>query len=323
MALGIKPIVDFAFKRIFGSADHTLPLLALLQAILAPDQPLTEVEILNPFSYQEFQQDKLIVLDIRARDSAGQWLNIEMQVSVVPGLLQRLVYYACALYVDQLEAGGSYATLRPAISICLLPKILFREVPFAHHRFRLVDREHARELSDAVEVHTLELTKYNLRESTIAHASAIEQWAFFLLCADRYEAARLRELLPGAAFEQAITALESIAAKTEDRAMYDQREKAQRDYRWQLDSAREEGREEGRVKGHEEGRREGREEGREEGVEIGALVGKIQLLQQLVGETCDSTASLAQRPTSVLLTLLADLQQRLRARERDPDSPSS
>ncbi len=175
-----------------------------------------------------------------------------MQVSIVPGLLQRLVYYACALYVDQLEAGSSYATLRPAISICLLPKLL------------------------------------------------------------------LREVLPGAAFEQAITALESIAAKTEDRAMYDQREKAQRDYRWQLDSAREEG----RVKGLEEGHGKGLEEGREEGVEIGALVGKIQLLQQLVGETCDSTASLAQRPTSALVTLLADLQQRLRARERDPDSPS-
>jgi predicted transposase/invertase (TIGR01784 family) len=146
--------------------------------------------------------------------------------------------YACALYVDQLEAGGNYATLRPAISICLLPKVLFRGVSCAHHRFRLVDREHARELSDTVEVHTLELTKYNLSESTISDASAIEQWAFFLLLADRYEPARLRELLPGPALQQAITALEAITAKTEDRAMYDQRKKALRDHQWALDSAR-------------------------------------------------------------------------------------
>jgi hypothetical protein len=39
--------------------------------------------------------------------------------------------------------------------------------------------------------------------------------------------------------------VEAIAAKTEDRMMYDQRLKAQRDYQWGLDSAREEGREEG------------------------------------------------------------------------------
>jgi predicted transposase/invertase (TIGR01784 family) len=58
--------------------------------------------LLNPFSYQDVADDKLIVLDIRARDSARRWLNIEMQVSVFTGLLQRLVYYACSLYVDQL-----------------------------------------------------------------------------------------------------------------------------------------------------------------------------------------------------------------------------
>jgi hypothetical protein len=51
------------------------------------------------------------VLDIRARDSAGRWLNIEMQVSIFAGLLQRLVYYACTMYVDQLKSGGSYADL--------------------------------------------------------------------------------------------------------------------------------------------------------------------------------------------------------------------
>jgi hypothetical protein len=81
----------------------------------------------NPFSYQEFADDKLVVLDIRARDSAGRWLNIEM---------------------------------RSAISICLLNRRLFRDDTIPHHRFRLADPEHGREVSDAIEVHTLELTKY-------------------------------------------------------------------------------------------------------------------------------------------------------------------
>lgn len=299
MLLGIKPTVDFAFKKIFGSPENVPILIGLLNAILKLANPIVHVEILNPFSYQDFADDKLIVLDIRARDSAGRWLNIEMQVSVFTGLLQRLVYYACTLYVDQLGAGQNYADLRPAISICLLNKILFRDASTPHHRFRLADPEHEMEISDSIEVHTIELTKYNLSEETISEATSIEQWAFFFLFADRYEPERLRKLLPGVEFQRAITVIEAIAAKTEDRVMYDQREKAQRDYQWALDGARQ----------------EGRQEGREEGLEVGSLAGKIQLLQQLLGEESSSTESLLERPMDELSTLLAVLQQRLRSRE--------
>lgn len=80
MPLGIKPTVDFAFKKIFGSPENAEALIGLLNAILDLSQPIEEVEILNPFSYQDFEDDKLIVLDVRARDSTGRMLNIEMQV---------------------------------------------------------------------------------------------------------------------------------------------------------------------------------------------------------------------------------------------------
>ena len=74
-----------------------------------------------------------------------------------------------------------------------------------------------------------------LQEEAISSAPVIEQWAFFFLFADQYEAERLRELLPGVEFQHAISVVEAIAAKTEDRMMYDQRLKAQRDYQWGLD----------------------------------------------------------------------------------------
>ena len=88
-----------------------------------------------------------------------------------------------------------------------------------------------------VEVHTVELPKYNLDEATISQASKIEQWAFFLLNADQYDPEQLRALLPGVEFDQAITVIETISQKTEDRTMYDQREKAQRDHQWLLEGA--------------------------------------------------------------------------------------
>ncbi|MCA9210244.1 MAG: Rpn family recombination-promoting nuclease/putative transposase, partial [Planctomycetales bacterium] len=119
MPLGIKPTVDFVFKKIFGSPENTLALKGLLNAILRLKRPVVEVNILNPFTMKEFAEHKLIVLDVRCRDSAGRSLNVEMQISVQSGLLERLVYYACSMYVDQLEAGQNYAQARSAISICL------------------------------------------------------------------------------------------------------------------------------------------------------------------------------------------------------------
>lgn len=75
MAIGIRPTVDFAFKKIFGSPQNSAALIGLLNAILDLERPITAVEVLNPFSYQEFSESKLIVLDVRCRDESGRLLN--------------------------------------------------------------------------------------------------------------------------------------------------------------------------------------------------------------------------------------------------------
>jgi predicted transposase/invertase (TIGR01784 family) len=338
MALGIKPTVDFAFKRIFGSPENEAALVGLLNAVLELPEPITAVEILNPFSYQEFAEQKQIVLDVRARDETGRWLNIEMQVTTFGGLPQRLVYYACSLYVDQLQAGDSYYDLQPAISICLLTKVLFSDTPVAHHRFRLTDERHGRVLDETVEVHTVELTKYNVTKENVAGASPLGQWAFFLLYADRYDGDRLRELLPGPGFEVAIRCLETIAARTEDRMMYDQREKARRDYEWIVESARREGVEQGLQQGLQQGLEQGLERGLQQGLERGLqqglerglqqglerglqqgrqeglLLGKVQVLKQLLGEEPPSVESLQELSIEELCAMVDQLQQRLRSR---------
>ena len=295
MPLGIRPTVDFAFKKIFGSPQNSAALIGLLNAILDFEESIVAVEVLNPFSYQEFSESKLIVLDVRCRDDAGRWLNVEMQVSVYAGLIERLVYYACSMYRDQLTLGSNYALAAPAISICLLNRVLFAGSDQAHHRFQMVDRQSGREITNAIEVHTVELMKYSLDEQTISRASKLHQWAFLLLYAQNYDSDSLRQLLPGLEFETAISTIEVISAKTEDKQMYDQREKAQRDYEWAISGAREEGREEGR--------------------EAGKLAGKIQILQELLGEPSTADDELNSKDFTALTTQLASLQQRVRDRQ--------
>jgi len=300
MPLGIKPTVDFAFKKIFGSPENVRTLIGLLNAILELPSPITDVTILNPFSYKEFSDDKLIILDVRAQDSTGRMLNIEMQVSNTGDLKQRMTYYACKLYADQLQSGYDYYILQPAISICLLSHDLFRETKVPHHRFRFSDLEHGKELGVPVEVHTVELLKYNLLEATIGKASKIEQWAFFLLNADKYDPKQLRNLLPGVEFDQAITVIETISQKEEDRNMYDQRERAQREYQWGLDGARREALQEGLEKGREEAR--------------GVLIETVATLQRIAGVTVTDAEALKKLTLDDLNRLCTDLQSRLRTR---------
>jgi predicted transposase/invertase (TIGR01784 family) len=307
MPLGIRPTVDFAFKKIFGSPQNSLSLIGLLNAILDLQRPIDTVEVLNPFNYQEFEDSKLIVLDIRCRDGAGRWLNVEMQVSISGGLLQRLVYYACSMYVDQLGVGKSYANATPAISICLLNRVFFRDTDQAHHRFQMMDSRSGRELNNAIEVHTVELTKYNLNKATIGRAGKLEQWAFLFLHAHEHDADDLKALLQGIEFHQAIGTIETISARTEDREMYDQREKAQRDYEWAISGAREEG--------IEQGIEVGIEQGIEVGIEVGNLMGRIQTLQELLGHPISSNAELRSRDVNQLTDLLSKLQKSVRSRE--------
>jgi flagellar biosynthesis/type III secretory pathway protein FliH len=170
----------------------------------------------------------------------------------------------------------------------------------------MIDRESGRELFNAIEVHTIEMTKFRLDERNISNASKLEQWVFLLLFAQEYDAETLRRLLPGIEFESAISTIEIISAKTEDKQMYDQREKAQRDYEWAISGAREEGR--------EAGREEGREAGMVVGIEQGLIAGRIQLMQELLGEQPTETAALRDLELKALRTQLDALQQRMRDR---------
>ena len=79
MVIGISPLVDFAFKLMLGSPQHSGVTIHFLNSILGYQAKITHVEILNPFLGKESEDDKLSVLDILATDEHGRLLNIEMQ----------------------------------------------------------------------------------------------------------------------------------------------------------------------------------------------------------------------------------------------------
>jgi predicted transposase/invertase (TIGR01784 family) len=175
---------------------------------------------------------------------------------------------------------------------------LWDDYPKVHHAFRLEDRDSGRLLVETLEIHTLELGWYNLQESELATASLLDRWLYWLLHADQYDAQTLGSLFSQPEFQKATDSLDRIAKKTEDKAMYDTREKTIRDQQWILNAAR----------------REGLEAGREEGREEGELFGKIRMLQNLLSLPQSTDHELHPRSRTELETLATELQTQLRKR---------
>ncbi|MFM8475094.1 MAG: Rpn family recombination-promoting nuclease/putative transposase, partial [Planctomycetaceae bacterium] len=103
MSIGICPLVDFALKRLLGDEYHIAITIHFLNAILVGQPRIRSARILNPARNKKNAQGKLSVLDILAIDELGRRLNIEVQTSIPAGMAQRLTYYVCMTYVDQLQ----------------------------------------------------------------------------------------------------------------------------------------------------------------------------------------------------------------------------
>jgi len=297
MPLGIRPINDFAFKKTFGTPVKRGALICLLNAILRPASPIVDVTLENPFNLQDFEDDKLSVLDVKAVDDAGAIYDIEMQLAIFPGLVERIVFYGCELYAGQLKAGDDYAGLHPVYSICLLGGILWPDATRVHHAFRLADAASGRVLGGTLEIHTLELGRYTLREADLPASDMLDRWLYWLLHAQEYEPAALLELLPQPAIRQATETLTRISQKSEDKTMYDAREKAIRDRQWQLNAARREGEQEGEIRG-----------------EIKGKIELIRTLQGILGVPLSEEDDLRGMTLQQLESLTSSLQEKLRSR---------
>ena len=152
-------------------------------------------------------------------------------------------------------------------------------------------------IGETLEIHTHELGWYNLQESELETASLLDRWLYWLLHAHQYDAQTLGSLFSQPEFQKATDSIDRIAKKTEDKAMYDTREKAIRDQQWILNAARREGREEGEIKGREEGE-----------------IKLIQTLQEILGGPVSDAAVFQGRSLEQLRAMTEELRKKIQRR---------
>ena len=289
MAIGIDPTVDFAFKKLLGSPEHPAITLHFLNAVLGGDPEIREVEILNPILDRDFDEDRLSILDISARDAHGKLFNIEMQTTLPSELPERLAYYVCSLFVGQLGRGDSYQELRPAIGICVLDGILLPDTAAIHSDFRLRSVESV--LTDHLQIHLLELPKYDPPSDNEKITDPIEAWVYFLRQAPYLTADQVADRLGSPTFVEAAGVLEMIARTPKERDLYEARLKLQRDEEARLRHAR------------------------EQGLQQGHLAGRLQTLEEIVGDPVTPIDDLRSLTAAELSLRIAEVQRRLRDRD--------
>lgn len=282
---------DFAFQWLFNRPGQEKLTISLLNAILQLDSSrrIEDLELLNPFHPRRFRDQKLTIVDVKARDKAGRWYCIEAQVHRQDAFVSRTALYVASLYRDQARAGSHYASLMPATCIAILDFDLFTQSQRVHEAFEFRNTDGSLSLSDTMALHYVDLTKYDANKPRSLQTT-FEKWLNVMKFSETY--GKLGVEIPGTLSEEepinmAIKELQKINADEKMRRRMADREKEA------LDLAI--------IKGavYNKGKEIGKEEGRTlEKLEIAkrmlALKADIEFVKQATGLTEEELQKLTQ-----------------------------
>ena len=235
---------DIVFKIVFGAQKNSRILRALLNALLSLSgaDRITKLTLLPGANDKTYLEEKGVILDVKAQDGQGRFYNIELQLSNKEHYVPRVLYYLTKLFAGQLDSGDQYDKLTKTISISILDFTLFPDLKDLHSTYRLHDAKHQRELSDILEVHFLELTKFRHKPPSLR--TPLERWLYFLKFSELYQSGL--EPLPAVLQKEegipmALKAVRKAYATDEVRAYIEAVEKARHDEATRLAHARREG----------------------------------------------------------------------------------
>jgi len=294
MILDIDPTVDYAFKYVFGRESTTPILVDLLDGVLdpPPEHRIRDLDLLNPFNPKEALDDKLSILDIKARDQSGRQFNVEMQMLGSRYYEKRILYYWAKLHQQQLHEGQNYLDLKPTISISFLNHVLFRQVTDFHLVFRLTEQTHAFPLTEEVEFHIIQLPRFTKTAAELT--SRLDFWLYFLRHAAKIDTEAIPAVLQQPLLLRAVEELKVLTQTDIERERYEARRKGQLDHDTSLRAAR--------LEGLEEGQAEARD----------SMIHMIHFCEQLLHRPESPAEQLARSSLDELRRLAADLESQVR-----------
>jgi predicted transposase/invertase (TIGR01784 family) len=234
----MNPIVDFVFKRIFGTEENKDLLLSFLNATLKPEEgkELKEITLLDPHINADQVGDKASILDVRAKTKTGEQINIEVQLHNKYDMEKRSLYYWAKMYEGQLAEGEPYRNLKKTVTISIVD---FSYLPSRnyHSVFRLREETERFVLTDNLEIHFLELPKLGADHQETS--DLLVKWLLFLKAESEEKLEELAMSEP--TIRKAVNVLEFLSQDAEARRLYELREKALKDELNMIEGAKAEG----------------------------------------------------------------------------------
>ena len=222
---------DFLFKAVFGQESNKKLTICLLNALLQLEgqKQIKEIYILNPFNAQNYEEDKLSVLDTKVKDALGNSYNIEMQVRNEVDFIKRFSYYLAKLYTSQLYKNEEYGELRPAIGIAILGYDLFPQSNRIDEQFRFKNQENIIVLDGIMTMHFIGLTKLS-QTKPIKEMTRFEKWVYLLYNSKKYAAKDSKipsEIESEAGMTEVVDCVKKTNSDKEMRARMEDRENSQ------------------------------------------------------------------------------------------------
>lgn len=237
----LNPLNDFLFKKLFGDEKDQELLIALLNAILEAN--LAELKIAKEQLNRETQEEKLGVLDIKAKTISGEKINIEVQLLDQKNMIPRTLFYWSKLFVEDFEAGSQYRQLQKTITINILDFKLEKLKKESYHtKYSLREFKTNSLLTNLMEIHFIEFPKF--QEIKLNLHNPLHRWLLFLK-QDVPENLLEEVTRMDAMVNKAEDKLIKLSADPETRREYELRAKALSDERSRMEDAREEGMEKG------------------------------------------------------------------------------
>jgi len=171
---------DFAFKKVFGSADSKDLLISFLNSVIEFEnkQTIKDLTIVDPYNIPMLKGMKDTFVDVKAELDDGSRVIIEMQVLNHEGFEKRVLYNAAKNYSIQLTKGDAYHLLNPVIALTVTDFTLFDASPELISNFKLLEKKQFIEYSDDIELIFIELPKFNKTEAELTTIQ--DKWLYFI-----------------------------------------------------------------------------------------------------------------------------------------------
>lgn len=178
----LNPLNDYIFQKLLGEKGDEEQLLSFLNAVLkrTGKDKLISVEIQeNKVLTAEIIGDKMSVLDVRAVTDNNTKINVEVQLRNFGNMDKRSLFYWSGEYGRGIAAGQDYILLPNVIAINI---VNFDFIPLDdfHTTYHLWEDKHRHILTDALEIHFIEVSKFKRLADKDIKNNPLHRWLTYL-----------------------------------------------------------------------------------------------------------------------------------------------